>query len=127
MKRMKHVRICELWTTVADILFQKNSEIAANEKKNQNQIGKSYIYSFGGEKKKKNNWKVKIAYLLARTPQHCQKPNDTVCITLAPGTKQTSSKKVHSSNLGRRLSPHNHRNYLHSGCLWLRFVVVFFL
>lgn len=53
MKRMKHVRICELWTTVADILFQKNSEIAANEKKNQNQIGKSYIYSFSG--KKKNN------------------------------------------------------------------------
>lgn len=83
----------------------------------------TFIHSVG---KKKPTWKVKIAYLLARTPQHCQKPNDTVCITLAPGTKQTSSKKVYSSNLGRRLSPHNHHNYLHSGCLWLRFVFFFF-
>lgn len=57
---MKHVRICELWTTVADILFQKNSEIAANEKKNQNQIGKSYIYSFGGEKKKKTTGRLRL-------------------------------------------------------------------
>ena len=51
MKRMKHVGICDLWTAVADILLKKNSEIADNEKNNQNQIGKSYIYSFDGKKK----------------------------------------------------------------------------
>ena len=47
-------------------IIKKNSEIADNVKNNQNQIGKSYIYSFDGKKKK--TWAVKIAYLLARTP-----------------------------------------------------------
>ena len=33
-------------------IIKKNSEIADNVKNNQNQIGKSYIYSFDGKKKK---------------------------------------------------------------------------
>lgn len=46
-------------------IIKKNSEIAANEKNNCSQIGKSYTYSFS-VLKKKTTWEVKIAYLLAR-------------------------------------------------------------
>ena len=35
-------------------IIKKNSEIAANEKNNCNQIGKSYTYSFSVLKKKNN-------------------------------------------------------------------------
>ena len=71
-------------------IIKKNSEIADNVKNNQNQIGKSYIYSF--DVKKKKTWAVKIAYLLARTPTALSEAY-VLRITLTPGTKQNSSKK----------------------------------
>lgn len=73
---------------------------------------------------KKKTWAVKIAYLLARTPTALSEAY-VMWYHPHPRNKTELFKKVHSSNLERRLSPHNHRNYLHSECLWLRFLVFF--